>query len=312
MLHKELMPPKPEEPVVYVNGEFLPRSQAKISVTDHGLLYGDGCFDAWMGMNGFIYQLDPHLDRLFRSIFSLHITNMRLSRAEMRKIIVEGVRRSVLVDFYIKAVVTRGISPHPVIDPAQCKEASVIIYFTEKVQTEVTDEVKARGARIKILSIRRVPRFSLEPKIKSLNYLNIVMGKLEARASGFDEAVMLDDAGYICECPGFNILAISGNTLLAPKNDILMGITRDTVIQMSRDEALEIDEGMFTPYDFINADEVFLTNSVSGIAPVTQIDMWKIGTGKPGKYGLKFQEIYLNWLKTGVNGTQCFPEAWKP
>jgi D-alanine transaminase len=90
-----------------------------------------------------------------------------------------------------------------------------------------------------------------------------------------------------------------------------MGITRDTVIQMCLDEGLEIDEGLFTVYDFVNADEVFLTNSVSGIAPVTEIDMWKIGAGKPGPYGLKFQEIYLNWLKTGVNGTQCFPEAWE-
>jgi branched-chain amino acid aminotransferase len=187
----------------------------------------------------------------------------------------------------------------------------VIIYARPKIQTEVTDEIKARGVRIKVLSIRRVPRYSLEPKVKSLNYLNIVMGKLEARACGFDEAVMLDNEGYICECPGFNIEAISGNTLMAPKNDILMGITRDTIIQMCRDEGMEIDEGLFTVYDFVNADEVFLTNSVSGIAPVTQIDGWKIGGGKPGKYGLKFQEIYLNWLKTGVNGTQCFPEAWE-
>jgi len=311
MLNLEKMPPKPTELIVYVNGEWLPDSQAKISVMDHSILYGDGCFDAWMGMNGFIYQLDPHLDRLYRSIKSLALDNMKIPKDEMRKLIIESVQRNAVTDFYIKVVVTRGISPHPVIDPSQCKEASVIIYARPKFQTEVTDEVKARGARIKVLSIRRVPRYSLEPKVKSLNYLNIVMGKLEARVSGFDEAVMLDNEGFICECPGFNIVAISGDTLLAPKNDILMGITRDTVIQMCKDEGMTIDEGFFTVYDFINADEVFLTNSVSGIAPVTQIDMWKVGTGKPGKYGLKFQEVYLNWLKTGVNGTQCFPEAWE-
>ncbi|UCB44402.1 MAG: aminotransferase class IV [Spirochaetota bacterium] len=310
MLNPKKMPPKPKELYIYVNGEWLPNSQAKISVMDHGLLYGDGCFDAWMGMNGFIYQLDPHLDRLYRSVHSLQL-DLRMSKKEMREKIIESVQKNALVDFYIKTVVTRGISPHPVIDPAKCEKASVIIYARPKIQTEVTDEVKARGVRIKVLSIRRVPRYSLEPKVKSLNYLNIVMGKLEARVSGFDEAVMLDDEGYICECPGFNIEAISGNKLMAPKNDILMGITRDTVIQMCRDEGMEIDEGFFTVYDFVNADEVLLSNSVSGIAPVTQIDGWKIGTGKPGKYGLKFQEIYLNWLKTGVNGTQCFPEAWE-
>jgi branched-chain amino acid aminotransferase len=310
VLNRKKMPSKPSELYVYVNGEWLPDSQAKISVMDHGLLYGDGCFDAWMGMNGFIYQLDPHLDRLYRSVHSLQL-DLRMSKQEMRKKIIESVYKNALVDFYIKTVVTRGISPHPVIDPAKCEQASVVIYARPKIQTEVTDEIKARGVRIKVLSIRRVSHESLEPKVKSLNYLNIVMGKLEARACGFDEAVMLDSAGYICECPGFNITAISGNTLYAPKNDILMGITRDTVIRMCREEGMEIDEGLFTVYDFVNADEVLLSNSVSGIAPVTQIDGWKIGKGKPGKYGLKFQEVYLEWLKTGVNGTQCFPEAWQ-
>lgn len=310
MLNQKKMPPKPKELVVYVNGEWLPDSQAKISVMDHGLLYGDGCFDAWMGMNGFIYELDPHLDRLYRSVFTLQL-DLKISKAQMRERIIESVQKNALVDFYIKTVVTRGISPHPVIDPSQCKEASVVIYARPKFQTEVTDEIKARGVRIKVLSIRRVPHESLEPKVKSLNYLNIVMGKLEAKASGYDEAVMLDTRGYICECPGFNIMAISGNTLMTPKNDVLMGITRDTVIQMCREERMDIDEGLFTVYDFVNADEVLMTNSVSGIAPVTQIDIWKIGGGKPGKYGLKFQEIYLNWLKSGRSGTQCFPEAWE-
>jgi branched-chain amino acid aminotransferase len=310
MLNQAKMTPKPKELIVYVNGEWLPDSGAKISVMDHGLLYGDGCFDAWMGVNGFIYELDKHLDRLYRSVFTLQL-DLRLSKAEMREKIIESVRKNALTDFYIKTVVTRGISHHPVIDLSQCEKASVIIYARPKFQTEVTDEIKARGVRIKVLSIRRTPHDSLEPKVKSLNYLNIVMGKLEAKVCGFDEAVMLDTQGYICECPGFNIVAISGKRLLAPKNEVLMGITRDTVIQMCRKEGMEIDEGLFTVYDFINADEVFMTNSVSGIAPVTQIDIWKIGNGKPGKYGLKFQEMYLNWLKTGVNGTQCFPEAWE-
>ena len=309
MLKIELMPPKPKELFIYVNGEFLPDSQAKISVMDHGLLYGDGCFDAWCGRNGFIFQLDAHLDRLYRSVYALKI-NLNMPKAEMRQKIIESVHMNSLADFYIKVVVTRGIGPEPVIDPNKCREASVIIYARPTQITEVTDDKKAKGVRIKVVSIRRVSRDSLEPKIKSLNYINIVMGKLEAWDSQYDEAVMLDHQGYICECAGFNIVAVSGKKLLAPKNDILMGITRDAVMKMARDTGFEVEEGLYTVYDFVTADEVFLTNTVSGVAPVVNIDGWTIGTGKPGPYGKKFQDIYNNWLLTGKYGTQVFPEAW--
>ena len=309
MLQEKLLPPKPKELFIYVNGEFLPNSKATISVMDHGLMYGDGCFDAWCGKNGFIFQLDAHLDRLYKSIHALKIP-MKMPKAEMRQKIIDCVHMNSLSDFYIKVVVTRGISPEPVINPTKCKEPSVIIY-ARPTQTEVADDKKVTGIRIKVLSTRRVPHDSLEPKVKSLNYLNIVMGKLEAWACQFDEAVMLDSQGYICECPGFNIVAISGNKLLAPKNDILMGITRSSVIQMAKDEGLEVEEGLYTVYDFVTADEVLLTNTVAGIAPVVNIDGWQIGTGKPGPYGEKFQKIYLEWLLTGKGGIQVFPEAWK-
>jgi branched-chain amino acid aminotransferase len=233
-----------------------------------------------------------------------------MPKAEMRQKIIESVHINSLADFYIKVVVTRGISPEPVIDPYKCKEPSLIIYARPTQITEVTEDKKVKGISIKVLSIRRIAHDSLEPKVKSLNYLNIVMGKLEAWASQFDEAVMLDHQGYICECPGFNILAISGNKLLAPKNDILMGITRDSVIKMATDSGLTIEEGLYTVYDFVTADEVFLANTVSGVAPVVNIDGWTIGTGKPGPYSNKFQKIYLDWLLVGKYGTQVFPEAW--
>lgn len=310
MLQSDLIPPKPAEPWIYVNGEFLPDSRAQISVMDHGLLYGDGCFDAWCGRNGFIFQLDAHLDRLLRSAQGLKIS-LPLSRSELRDTIVESVHRNALVDFYIKVVVTRGISPEPVIDPSQCAAPSVIVYARPVPVTEVTEEKKAIGARLKVLSIRRVPHDSLEPKIKSLNYLNIVMGRLEAWASGFDEGVMLDGQGYICECTGFNIVGISGDRLLAPKNDVLMGITRDSVIQMARDRGMAVEEGLYSVYDFVTADEVLLCNTVSGVAPVVNIDGWTIGTGRPGPCGREFQATYRDWLATGRHGTQVFPEAWR-
>ncbi len=310
MLVRELMPPKPAEPVIFVNGEFLPNSQAKISVLDHGLMYGDGCFDAWCGRNGFIFQLDAHLDRLYHSVHALKLNNLEMTKAEMRERIIECVHRNAVTDFYIKVLVTRGISPEPVIDMRKCPKASVVI-FARPTQFEVTPEKLESGIRIKVLSIRRVPHDSLEPKVKSLNYLNIVMGKLEAWGSGFDEAVMLDHQGYVCECPGFNISAISGNKLFTPRNLILVGITRNSVMEMASGMGMEVEEGSYAVYDFIEADEVFMTNTVAGVAPVTNIDGWTIGNGKPGARTMKFQEIYLGWLESGKHGTQVYPEAWK-
>jgi branched-chain amino acid aminotransferase len=309
MLDKSLMPSKPSEPVIFVNDEFLPQSQAKISVLDHGLMYGDGCFDAWCGRNGFIFQLDAHLDRLYRSVHALKL-DLRMAKADMRANIIETVYRNSLVDFYIKVLVTRGISPEPVIDPRRCEKASVVI-FARPTQYEVTPEKKESGIRIKVTSIRRVPHDSLEPKIKSLNYINIVMGKLEAWGSGYDEAVMLDHMGYVCECPGFNILAIQGNKLFTPSHGILVGITRNSVMEMARGMGLEVEQGFYSVYDFIEADEVFMTNTVAGVAPVVNIDGWTIGDGKPGRYTRQFQEIYLDWLDTGYHGTQVFASAWQ-
>ena len=310
MLQLDLMPPKPSEHWLYVNGEFLADSQAKISVMDHGLLYGDGCFDAWCGRNGFIFQLDAHLDRMWRSVHALKI-KPKLTKEELRALIIECVHRNSLVDFYIKVAITRGISPEPVIDPAQCREPSVIIYARPVPRTEVSEEKKAVGTRLKVLAMRRTPHDSLEPKVKSLNYLNIVMGRLEAQASGFDEGIMLDHQGYISECTGFNLIGVTGRKLIAPKNDALMGITRDSVIKMAREEGLEVEEGLYSVYDFVTADEVLLSNTVSGVAPVVNIDGWTIGTGKPGPYGDLFQRKYKEWLHGGRYGTQVFPEAWK-
>ena len=310
MLHNDRMPARPEEPIIFVNGEFLPQSGAKISVLDHGLMYGDGCFDAWCGRNGFIFQLDAHLDRLYRSVRGLKI-DLRVPKATMRENIIRCVYLNSLADFYIKVLVTRGISPEPVIDPRRCEQASVVI-FARPTQYEVSPEKKESGIRIKVNSLRRVSHQSLEPKIKSLNYLNIVLGKLEAWECGFDEAVMLDDNGFVCECPGFNIAGVTGGgkTLFTPSHGILVGITRNSVMEMAQEMGMKVQEGFYTVFDFTSADEVFMTNTVAGVAPVVNIDGWKIGEGKMGPYTRKFQEIYLNWLESGRHGTQVFPEAW--
>lgn len=310
MLVNELMPPAPSEGIIFVNGEFLPDSRATVSALDHGLMYGDGCFDAWCGRNGFIYQLDAHLDRLYRSVEGLKIRNLRMPKAEMRDRIVETVHRNAVADFYLKVLVTRGISPQPTIDPRKCGDAGVVIYARPQ-QYEVTPEKLGSGIRIKILALRKLSHEGLEPQIKSLNYLNNVLGKLEAWDAGYDEGMFLDDRGYACECPGFNIVAIKGDTLFTPSRGILVGITRGTVMQMARDAGLNVETGFYTAFDFTSADEVMMTNTVAGIAPVTNIDGWPIGDGKPGRWTMKFQETYTGWLQGGRNGTQVYPEAWR-
>jgi len=309
MLDIAKLPQAPAERIIYVNGEYRLQSDANISVLDHGLMYGDGCFDAWTGRNGFIFELDPHLDRIYRSIFSLRL-KMHLKKEELRAIIIETVRRNALKDFYIKVLVTRGASPEPVIDPRKCGECSVIV-FVRPVQTEVSEEQKQRGVRVKVLGEKRIDHDTVEPKIKSLNYLHIVMGKLEAWAAGYDEAVFMDVRGFICECPGFNILAVSGNKLYTPSHDILQGITRNSMISMAKERGMEVEQGFYTLYDFINADEVMITNTVAGVAPVGEIDGYVIGTGKQGPVTACFARTYEEWLQNGTRGTQCFPEAWE-
>lgn len=309
MINISKMPKEPAERIIYVNGKYLPQSQANISVLDHGLMYGDGCFDAWTGRNGFIYELDPHLDRLYRSIFSLRL-KMHLKKEELRAIIIETMRRNALKDVYIKVLVTRGASAEPVIDPRKCCQCSVVV-FVRPVQTEVTEETKARGVRLKVLGEKRIDHETIEPKIKSLNYLHNILGKMEAWAAGYDEAVFLDNKGYICECPGFNILAVSGNTLFTPAYALLEGITRASMMSMAKERGMEVKTGNYTFYEFINADEVFITNTVAGVSPVGEIDGFVIGTGKRGPVTEHFSNTYEQWMQTGIRGTQCFPEAWE-
>ncbi|MDO8685661.1 MAG: aminotransferase class IV [Clostridiales bacterium] len=309
MLIKELLPQKPSEPIIYVNGECLLESQAKISVLDHGWMYGDGCFDAWCGKNGFIFQLDRHLERLYHSIFSLKI-KYPMPYEVMREKIIETVHANALLDFYIKVLVSRGASPQPVMDPRQCKEPGVVI-FARPTQTNLTLEKQNSGIRIKVVSIRRTPHEDLDPQIKSMNYLTIILGKMEAVACGFDEAVMLDHQGYVTECCGFNIFAIQGKKLFTASRGILKGITRHSVFLMAKDIGLEVEEGFYSMHDFINADEVFMTSTVGGVIPVSRIDDWIIADGKPGPYTRKFSDTYQEWLESGAHGTQVYTEAWK-
>ncbi len=311
-LVKELLPPAPDERIIYVNGEYLPQSKAVISVLDHGLMYGDGCFDAWCGRNGFIFQHEMHTARLFRSIRALKLDRwLKMTYQEMFDAVVETVRRNVVPDVYIKVLVTRGVSSEPVINMRDCKEASVVIFARPVIYEMDMAKMETQGIRMKVLSTRRVSHEALDPQVKSLNYLNIVMGKLEAWDSGYQDGIMLDSNGWVAECPGYNIFGVKDNTLFTPSHELLRGITRASVMEMGRDAGMQVEQGFYSAADLEMADEVFITNTVSGVAPVTEIDGFVIGTGKPGPRTISFARTYYEWLESGKYGTQCFPEAWK-
>ena len=306
MLPKDFVPKKPQEQIIFVNGEFLPQSQALISVLDHSFMYGDGCFDAYCGKNGFIFMLEEHTNRLYRSIHALKL-NVTMSKEEMNRNIVECVKQNGLLDFYIKVIVSRGASPEPVLDPRKCPETTIVIFARQLMHERDPDKVES-GIRMKISAIRRIPHDSMEPKVKTNNYLNHVLPKLEVWEAGYDDALMLDTRGYVSEAAGYNIFAVVGGALITPENNILMGITRTSVIGIASDLGISVKEGFFTPYDFFTADEVFLTNTVSGITPVTNIDGYKIGSGMLGDVTRKIRDVYYEMLETGKGGKPVYPE----
>ncbi len=300
------LPAKPAEQVIYLDGQFVPQSQAKLSVFDHGFMYGDGCFDAYCGKNGYVFKLEEHTRRLYRSIHALRL-EVKLSPAEMNEAILECVRQNALVDFYIKVIVSRGASPEPILDPRQCPNTTVVIYARQLMHERDPEKVK-RGIRIKVSAIRRIPHEALEPHVKTCNYINIVLPKLEAWEAGYDDALMLDMRGYVSEPAGYNIFGVIGNRLITPENNILDGITRATVLEVAAELGLEGREGFYTPYDFYTADEVFMTNTVSGITPVGQIDVWPIGTGQIGPITQRLRDRYEQMLVTGTHGTPVYAQ----
>ena len=298
-------PVRPAEYLIYVNGELLPQSQATLSVMDHGFMYGDGCFDAYCGKNGYIFKLEEHTRRLYRSLHALRL-KVRLTPDEMNQAILECARRNGLMDFYIKVIVSRGASPEPILDPRKCPETTLVIYARQLMHERDPEKVK-RGIRIKVSAVRRTPHECLEPHVKTCNYLNIIMPKLEAWEAGYDDALQLDVRGYVSEPAGYNIFGIFNGRLFTPANNILEGITRETILEIARELDLPAGEGLYTPYDFFTADEVFMTNTVSGITPVGQIDVWPIGTGEIGPITARLRDRYDQMLQSGEHGTPVYP-----
>lgn len=288
------------DPIVYVNGEYVPQSQARISVLDHVVLYGDGAFETAVAWKGTVFKLEAHLDRLFRSLAALALPAPH-TREELREIMLETVRRNQLQDAYIKLIVTRGPNDTPLLDPEGC-EAGCIVLARPYLYMTSGDRIE-RGLRLKTVAIRRPPAQVLDPHIKSLNYLNLVLAKLESRAAEADEALILDIRGNVCEAPGYNVFCVDGHHLRTPWQDILEGVTRQTVLELAPQLGFVPSEETLELYDLYTADEVLLCSTAGGILPVREIDGRPIGAGRPGPAFRALQDAYMALMASGVHGT---------
>ncbi len=279
---------------IYINGKFSGRENAKVSVFDHGLLYGDGVFEGIRAYNSLVFKLKEHVERLFESAHTLML-DIPLTRAQMIRAVVETLKANNLKDAYIRLIVTRGEGDLG-LDPRKCRGKATIIIIADKITLYPEKFYKEGLCIITVPTVRNLPE-ALNPQIKSLNYLNNILAKIEAINSGCDEAIMLDSLGYVAECTGDNIFIVKGNNLYSPPQCMgtLRGITRDAVMEISIKSKIETHEHVITRHEVYNSDECFLTGTAAEIIPVVKIDGRLIGTGKPGKVTLtlmkKFKEI---------------------
>lgn len=280
---------------IYINGQILPQEDAKISVFDHGLLYGDGVFEGIRAYNGKIFTLDQHLDRLYDSAAAIAL-QIPLTKEEMAHAIKKTMEANNLTDSYIRLVVTRGVGKLG-LDPNKCATPQVII-ITDTIEL-YSKTLYEKGLDIVTVTTIRNHFSALDPKIKSLNYLNNILAKLESIQAGAGEALMLNKDGYVAECAGDNIFIIKNNTLLTPPESagILIGITRNIVMELANEMEIQVKEELMTRYDLYIADECFLTGTAAEIIPVVKIDGRIIGTGKPGKVTLSLLKRYQDLTK---------------
>ena len=279
---------------IYIDGKFYKKEDAKISVFDHGLLYGDGVFEGIRSYSRLVFKLKEHIDRLFESAKSIML-NIPLSKDQVIKAVIATLKENKLNDAYIRLIVTRGEGDLG-LDPRKCKGKATIIIIADKIAL-YPKEIYREGLKIvTVPTIRNLPE-ALNPQIKSLNYLNNILAKIEAVNSGCDEAIMLDSLGYVAECTGDNIFIVKDNHLYTPPQCMgtLRGITRDAVIEVAKRLRIGVHEHVITRHEVYISDECFLTGTAAEIVPVVMVDGRVIGSGKPSKTTLrligKFKEI---------------------
>ncbi|MEA1960165.1 MAG: branched-chain-amino-acid transaminase [Bacillota bacterium] len=265
---------------IYLNGQFVAEDEAKVSVFDHGYLYGDGVFEGIRAYHNSVFRLEDHVNRLYDSAKAINM-EIPMSKQEMGEIILETCRKNDLRDAYIRVVASRGKGDLG-LDPNKCPVPTVVCIASNI--TLYPEEMYVNGLEVITVPTRRNGPEGVNPRIKSLNYLNNIMAKIEASIAGVSEAILLNQEGYVAECTGDNIFLVKNGVIKTPATHVglLEGVTRNEVIKLARDFGYQLEETTFTRYDLFVADEVFLTGTAAELIPVTKIDTRVIGDGKAG------------------------------
>lgn len=289
---------------IYVNGEFFPKDEARVSVFDHGLLYGDGIFEGIRAYGGYVFKLDEHLDRLYDSAKAI-LLEIPLSREEMEEAILETLRVNNLETAYIRPIVTRGVGDLG-LDPRKCAKATVVIIVREW-KSLYGEELYKKGLRAIVATTRNQPPESLPPVVKSLNYLTNILARIEANTQGADEAIMLDIRGNVSEGSADNIFIVRKGELYSPLvMNNLPGITRATIIELAKEAGYTVHEENFGIADLYIANEVFLTGTAAEVAPIVEIDGRVIDSGRPGPVTLELRDRFEKITAIPETGTAIY------
>jgi branched-chain amino acid aminotransferase len=287
---------------VYIDGQYYLKSQAKISVYDHGFLYGDGVFEGIREYNGVVFKLKEHVDRLYRSALAITL-KIPLTKEEMIQAVVETLRKNKMKDSYIRLIVSRGFGDLG-LDPRKCPKPTIII-ITDTINIKAGD-AKETGVTTMFSWVRRNPVDATTHEIKSLNYLNSVLAKIEANACGVDEAICLESNGYIAEGVGENVFIVKNSELLTPPTSTgaLAGITAEVVEKIAAKLNIKLTVTNLTPFMMFTADEAFFTGTAMEMVPIREVNKRTIGTGKPGPITQKLMTEFQKVIEDPKQGTR--------
>jgi branched-chain amino acid aminotransferase len=287
---------------IYIDGQYYPKSQAKISVYDHGFLYGDGVFEGIRAYNGVVFKLKEHVDRLYRSAHAIML-KIPITKEEMIGAVVETLHKNKMKDSYIRLIVSRGVGDLG-LDPRKCPKPTIII-ITDTISIRAGN-AKETGITTMFSWVRRNPVDATTHEVKSLNYLNSILAKIEANANGVDEAICLESNGYIAEGVGENIFIIRNSELFTPPTSTgaLAGITAEVVTKLCEKLKLKLTVTNLTPFMIFTADEAFFTGTAMEVVPIREVNKRQIGTGKPGPITMKLLAEFQKEIENPANGTK--------
>ena len=293
-----------KEPVIFVDGKFLPKSKAVVSVFDHGLLYGDGIFEGIRAYDGSVFRLVDHINRLYDSAKAIHL-KIPMTKHEITEAVLESLRKNQLRDAYIRLVVTRGAGDLGV-DPTLCKAPTVFIIA--EPMSSVLGPSDPKVVRLIVSSYRRDSVDATSHEIKSLNYMNSILAKIEAGSAGADDAILLDHRGFVSETSASNVFLVKNRKIATPSTaaGILHGITRERLIRLCGDLGLVVEERDVTPFELSSADEVFLVGTKSEIVAVGSISGSKVGTGAAGPMTKKLCQEFARIVRRPEEGTPIY------